>query len=61
MRERVCVNEIVIFDPYSNLITKHLPHHIRDSVDLVPRKYYAGFLLGNHYFCHGGQDSKGHV
>ena len=57
LQERTCLNEIVIFDPYSNDLEVNYPFHVPEKL-FIPRKYYAGFLLGNTYFCHGGVDSN---
>ena len=57
-KERLCLNEIVIYDPYNNEMTLKNPHHFPERL-LVPRKYFAGFLLDNCYYCHGGIENSG--
>jgi len=50
---RKCLGDIVRFDPYTNNIDKEEPKHKPERL-LLPRKYFAGFLLHNYFFCHGG-------
>lgn len=42
--ERTCLNEIVIFDPYTNEIKIKFPHHVPER-NMIPRKYFGGFML----------------
>ena len=59
-KERTCLNEIIIFDPYANeMITKY-PFHKPEKL-LTPRKYFAGFFLHDTYYCHSGISSSGKV
>ena len=59
-KERACLNEIVIFDPYANEIVTKFPFHRPDRM-LQPRKYFAGFFLHDTYYCHGGINTAGKV
>jgi hypothetical protein len=59
-KERLCLNEIVVFDPDPlkyDLILKN-PHHFPEKL-LAPRKYFAGLLIGNCFYCHGGIENSG--
>ena len=59
-KERTCLNEIVIFDPYSKEMNVRNPYHVPERL-LNPRKYMAGFFLHDTFFCHGGIDTRGKV
>lgn len=53
-KERYCLNEVVIYDPFNNVIDVKYPYHKPERL-LVPRKNYAGFALYDTFYCHGGQ------
>lgn len=57
-KERDCISEIVIYDPTCNYVSLKIPEHVPDRL-LMGRKYFAGFLLGDIYYCVGGIDSNG--
>ena len=57
-KERDCVSEIVIYDPVLDLVSMTVPEHVPDRL-LMGRKYFAGFLLNDTFYCHGGIDSNG--
>ena len=57
-KERLSLNEILIYNPWENNVIVKNPHHIPDKM-LIPRKYFAGFLLYNTYYCHGGIETNG--
>lgn len=59
-KERTCLNEIVIYDPYTNELNVRYPFHKPDKL-LNPRKYFAGFFLHDTFYCHGGIDTRGKV
>ena len=59
-KERTCLNQIVIYDPFHNDIEMKYPFHEPDRF-LTPRKYFAGFLLDNYYYIHGGIDTSGSI
>ena len=52
-RKTKCLGDIVRFDPITNNIDKIEPKHKPERL-LMPRKYYAGVLIHNYFFCHGG-------
>jgi hypothetical protein len=58
--ERTCLNEIVIFDPYTNEASVKLAYHTPERL-LKPRKYFSGFMLEGTFFSHGGIESNGKV
>ena len=58
--ERTCLNEIVIYDPYTNDVTVKFAYHVPEK-HMKPRKYFAGFLLGHIYYSHGGIESNGKI
>jgi len=57
-KERDCISEIVMYDPIANEMSLKIPEHVPDRL-LMGRKYFAGFLLGDTYYCVGGIDSNG--
>lgn len=59
-KERMCLNEIIIYNPFSKEIDIAKPGD-RGERFLKPRKYFAGFLLDGQYYTHGGIDTKGKV
>ena len=59
-KERTCLNEIVIFDPYKNDVVVKYPYHNPERL-LNPRKYFAGFFLHDKYYCSGGIETSGKV
>jgi hypothetical protein len=59
--ERTCLNEIIIYDPYSNKLIKRIPYKVPDNSMFTPRKNYASFTLNNTFYCHGGINTKGKV
>mmetsp|Transcript_28809 Transcript_28809/g.43493 ORF Transcript_28809/g.43493 Transcript_28809/m.43493 type:complete len:171 (+) Transcript_28809:145-657(+) len=59
-KERTCLNEIVIYDPYINDMVVQFPHHEPERM-LIPRKYFAGFFLDSVYYCHGGIETSGKI
>ena len=57
-QERTCLDEVIIYDPYSSNLMVKVPQHA-GSRELDPRKYFAGFFLHDTYYCHGGINTKG--
>ena len=59
-KEKSCVDDVVVYDIINNTVSIHDPEHKPERF-LAGRKHYAGFMLGNIYYVHGGQDERGKV
>lgn len=56
-KRRDCFNEIITYNPSQNKITMDYPTH-KTNRHITGRKDFAGFLLDNWYYCHGGIDTQ---
>jgi hypothetical protein len=59
-KERTCLNQIVIYDPFANDMAVKYANHEPERL-LIPRKYFSGFFLDNSFFSLGGIDTSGKI